>query len=175
MTTGHARCPAFRRAAARWRAAARRWARSRSPSPCSAASCPARPSWLMRSAARSCSEAPCSRSATGGSTPKSPRAVFLIRTAIKESIPSSINGWFGSMARVVRVAHDRRDAPAQPRGDEPLASPRIEFAKRFGTRPVAALAAPPTPRPALRSSRVRRSRGTRPPRDRDAAARHPPG
>ena len=50
----------------------------------------------MRSVAMSRSDAPCSSSPTGGSTPKSARAAFLIRSAIRESIPSSANGCAGS-------------------------------------------------------------------------------
>ena len=86
------------------------------------------------------SVAPCKSSATGGSTPKSPRTVFLIRTAISESMPSSVNGWFVWMADVVSVTHDGRNPFAQPRGDDPLGLGRIDFAKRVGPQPLTAVA-----------------------------------
>ena len=62
--------------------------------------------------------------------------LFLIRTAISESIPSSINGRFACDRRLVGVAHDCRNAFSQPVGDDPVDLDGIELAKRAGTRPV---------------------------------------
>lgn len=92
---GRRRIAAPCRAAARWRA------RSRIVSALlSAGSGSLSPSWRIKSAVRSCKDAPCSISATGGSTPKSARAPLRIRTAIRESSPSSVRGL--SKARRVR-------------------------------------------------------------------------
>ena len=103
-----------------------------------------------------------------------PRAVFLIRTAISESIPSSVNGWSASTARLVGIAHDRRNASAQPVGDDPVDLDGIQIAKRIRTRPVAAaLECVQFLEHRLRSSRVAGSRGMRPLRDQDAAVRRP--